>query len=539
MIQKSLRLVLIGTLIILFNNCGQGFKALQLRQTDLGSQGSPTPTSTPLPSPSVTQTPRPSPTVTQTPRPPTPTPQLSPTATQTPRPSPTLTPTPAPTPTPVPSPSPSPSPSPVVSPTPTPTVQPGSAPAWFLQIPNGAWGTIAGGSGQRIRDVIPNPAPQAYPLNSGTPQIRTGPPTEITQTWVGAAVDQLRGEYMLIANGGHANYAGNEGYGISLRSAAPRWRRLSDPTPNSRTGVFCSETNGGEGDGLFQDGRPRAMHSTFQAYGDGRVWFGLQNSVTSCGGGTMSRVVAYNRDSLGDATTPLPWTANNIGPWELYGNPFPAGAWIGGSIFGTSAFDPIDHKIWSLSGKNFGGGRYWSIDTRAPNLGKTNLYEAGGSYGWGEWIVIAHDLRILIAGDPWRDVVTVLNLKNPSGAGAWSTITNITGTGHHGEGVGGAYILANNSIAVGDPRDTNKTIYKLQIPTHIVSGKKEYNPAGQWSWTTLNPAGPNIPADRTNNSAAYTKWNVIEDMGNGQSAVIIVTEIDGPVYVYRVPPSGL
>lgn len=93
-------------LVFLFNNCGQGFKSLQIQnQSSTGIS----PTATPIPptlppSPSATATPRPSstPTVTPTPRP-----SSTPTATPRPSPTPTATPTPVPTVTPTPSPMPS------------------------------------------------------------------------------------------------------------------------------------------------------------------------------------------------------------------------------------------------------------------------------------------------------------------------------------------------------------------------------------------------------------------------------------------------
>lgn len=130
--SRYLKFLLASVLILLFNNCGQGFKALKETE-DLSSEGcknngngicnSPTPTLTPVPSatptatPTSTPTPRPSATPTATPRP-SATPSATPTA--TPRPSPTPTPTPRPpTPTPTPTATPvPPSPTPIGSPPP-------------------------------------------------------------------------------------------------------------------------------------------------------------------------------------------------------------------------------------------------------------------------------------------------------------------------------------------------------------------------------------------------------------------------------------
>ncbi len=403
----------------------------------------------------------------------------------------------------------------------------GAAPAWFVNMTDGTWSTVAGATGSRLRDCLPNPVPHA----AGAPDS----PGSITAAWTGGAVDQARGEYLFAGNGGHADYPGNEGYAISMRDAQPRWRRVAEPTPNGQLGDVTSE-----GNGLYADGRPRAMHSTFECYGDGRIWYPLQNSVTSGGGGTYNRVVAFNRDSLGAAATPLPWTAANLGAWELYGNPFPSGTYLGSMIFGVCAFDRVGHKVWALGGNSANYTVYWSVGTSGASVGQVARYQDNKSFGhWGGWVAIAHDLRILVAGDHLRQAVTVLDLDAPGTAAAWTQITSPTGAGHYGEGSGGVYVEANHSIGIGNPKTMGARIYKLQIPTHVVNGQTKYDPAGQWAWTSFVPSGATPTMGAAGNSNAYTKWNIIEDMGNGQSAIVVLPTIDDPVFVYKIPRSGL
>lgn len=87
-------------LFVLFNNCGQGFRAIQINDAP-SIASTPTPTSTPLatatPGPSSTPTPSATPVPTPTPTP-TPRPSSTPTPVPTPTPFPTATPTPLPTP---------------------------------------------------------------------------------------------------------------------------------------------------------------------------------------------------------------------------------------------------------------------------------------------------------------------------------------------------------------------------------------------------------------------------------------------------------
>jgi len=392
-----------------------------------------------------------------------------------------------------------------------------AAPSWFTGMADDTWMAVAGATGQRITDVLPNPVPHTGLSGEN--------PNAITLAWCGGAVDQGRGEYLLCGNGGHADYPGNEGYALSMRSETPAWRRLSDPTPNGNMGDVMNE-----GGGIYADGRPRSMHASFECFGDGRVWHMLQNSVTSGGGGSVDGIVAYNRETIGTRTTPLPWTASNLGPWELYGSVSPK-FYLGIYIFGVAAFDPVDHKMWGLGGNGAGNTPYWSIGTGPSNLGVKNSYASNQSFGhWGGWACVAPELRILIAGDHYRKTICVLDLKTIT----WTQVSNVTGTGLYEGGSGGVYLAGNKTIAVGLPRDSGRTINWLKIPTTAAGA---YDPVGQWVWTNTTPSGPAMTSP-LRNAGAYSKWNIIEDMGNGQSAIVYVNQIDGPTYVYKVPPSG-
>jgi hypothetical protein len=129
--------------------------------------------------------------------------------------------------------------------TPPPSTPTATAPAWFINQTPGTWISIASGAGQRIQDVLPNPIPHSAQL--------ADQPSSITSAWTGGAVDQSRGEYMLCANGGHADYPGNECYALSTRDTTPSWRRLTDPTPNNMFGNLSVEGR------TYLDGRPRSM----------------------------------------------------------------------------------------------------------------------------------------------------------------------------------------------------------------------------------------------------------------------------------------
>ena len=176
---------------------------------------------------------------------------------------------------------------------------PAPLPAWFVNTPDGTWTKIAGSQGQRIVDVLPSPVP-----NSG---LSGEDPQSLVTAWAGASMEQARGEYMFIAGGGHADYPGNEGYALSLRSATPAWRRISDPTPNSHLTALTS-TNGVL---TYNDGRPRADHTS------GLADMGRRSHLVPRAerGDQRPRVGIAGRlqlqpRSLGNATTPMPHSDN-------------------------------------------------------------------------------------------------------------------------------------------------------------------------------------------------------------------------------------
>jgi hypothetical protein len=388
---------------------------------------------------------------------------------------------------------------------------------------SGTWTTIAGGSGQRIQDVLPSASLVTSGLSGENPR-------SICGAWTGGAVDPTRREYILAANGGHADYAGNEVYALSLGDATPSWKRICDPTPASQFGDTV-----GEGGGIYLDGRPRAMHSTFETFGDGRVWFPLLNSVTSGGGGTVNKVASFNRGAVSGTST-LAY-ASGMGPWTVY-PPVP-NLNATSARFGRGVFDPVNHYCYGLGGFGANYTVYWRFPTTGSSIGQAQYWSAGLSVGnFNTWAVCAYDLGIIVAGDSLRRQICVLKLSRVGASDAWTIVSNVSGSGYFSPdefgGAGGVYIKANHTIAIGDPRDTGKTVYKLQIP--VSNGA--YNPSGTWVWSALNPAGA-TPAVSAGNSSANSKWNIVENMGNGQSAIVFVGDIAGPTYVYKVPTSGL
>ena len=414
---------------------------------------------------------------------------------------------------------------------------PSTAPTWWaddVAFPPGTWKAIA--SVGTLDTAKPNPVAQvaAVPGFTGSAGFIT-----MAEAWTGGGVDQTRNEFLLVANGGHADYPGNEAYGLNLMTQTPAWRRISDPTPNN----VMDATGVQNGDYKWSDGRCRAMHNCNCNFIDGRMWYPMLNSLTNgAGNGDGSKIAAWDRNNAAILTansTNTPWT-NDPGPWQFW-NTNLTGMSTQALAFGNSCVDKVRHRIWEVSNYGSTGGTdWWWISTQGATLGQmTGFY--GYTYTVPCWVVCAHDLGIIVMGDAGNQKFHVLNIATNT----WSAPTNISGTGYFlttnpATGHDGAvYVQANHSIAVGHPNAgwLGKTIYKLAIP--MLGGN--YNPTGQWTWTQITPSTGADPASTPAWKAheVNSAFNIVENMGDGRSAFVFVAHTQAPTYVYKVPLAGL
>ena len=94
----------------------------------------------------------------------------------------------------------------------------GSAPAWFAGQATRTWKGVAADA------TVSNCFYSPFLTMSGNYGDRN-----IFNDYSGATVDQGRREMLMVANGGHADYLGNEGYALALWADSPYWYGLNDP----------------------------------------------------------------------------------------------------------------------------------------------------------------------------------------------------------------------------------------------------------------------------------------------------------------------
>ena len=398
----------------------------------------------------------------------------------------------------------------------------GRAPAWFVAMPDRTWATPAV---NKLEDVAPNPLPPGAEGQSA-----------VCNDWTGAVSDQTLGEYMLPAQGGHNGYYGNEIYAIALRAEQPAWQRIWGPTPNAQ--IQTNDHGYNPPDPSYSDGSPRSIHGWFQQQVDasGRIWLLATGASPSGHWGTS--IYSIDRGNLAQG-------------WMKHGRlwpTIPGGA--PGSSFGyqsgPSAYDRVANRIWRAADFATEDG-VASIDvaqavaagqqsSAGPKVPGSTIYpvELGGNPFGNSWSVITTGLspRSWIVGSSGESRLYVMDLENNPG----TFVTRTTSGSPDGwtEGVGAAYHAPSRAILVGGIEYGAK-IRKLTLSTD--------NPlTATYTWSEVSPAAANtiVPAVGGDQyRGTFSKFQMIEDMGNGQAALCFVASVSGPLFVYKLPAGAL
>lgn len=417
------------------------------------------------------------------------------------------------------------------------------APAWYTALTKGQWKAVSGGSsfgstfqnGPRIADAS---------AALGSPPGHTFTSTafhNISSAWNGMTVDQVRGAPVMLANGGHADYAGNEGY-IWLKAppggGPPGWYMFIMPTPESSL-VFAPP--GGGPAATYLDGRPRSMHNgPSYCYADGKIWLGYQGPYFSGGGGSTECQWVFDMQDSGvsaaiTAGTALAWDGT-AGPWTDLGPAYTDG--VGYGYLTTAVYDPVGKRVWFATGFGFDRSitNVWYLNTTGGSIGTgaTFTLNGGNPYADFSWAVCCPDLGIIVQGDgSVNQSFVVFEIAHAGGAlGTWyyrpgidSGAGSVSGSGIYGvvnnNFPWAVYQQIDHSILIMDPTNNGNTMYKLKIP---MSGSS-YNKAGVWTWSNFATPGDTLvffdsnPFGSRTTDKCLNKFNVINDMGDGTSAL--------------------
>lgn len=151
--------------------------------------------------------------------------------------------------------------------------------------------------------------------------------------WNGLAADTRTNRLYSAANGGHADYAGNEVYEIDLSVEEPKWKILRNPTPTSE--IVASNGSQGIYHDYYLDGRPASTH-TYYALN----FLASRNAIFKFGAGSLwgtGNEGNWNTDAFSLSTND--WHAANTWPNASPGN-------RGGALAASICKDPASDQVY-------------------------------------------------------------------------------------------------------------------------------------------------------------------------------------------------
>jgi hypothetical protein len=371
---------------------------------------------------------------------------------------------------------------------------PDSAPAWFTAMADRTWST-----------------PVTNTLDSVKPATLYGRHAGICDAWTGGFTDQVRKEYGLCANGGHGDYGGNETYVVKMNVASPAWVRLNNPS-NPVGGTDARHSMGNFGDGTM-----RPVHGWHRCtFGEGKVWYAGADGMFETGY-QSSACWSFNRATL---------------TWQHQGIAIPApfGAFSNlNTEAGAACYDPVSRKVWSTAtgqtepGASVGGGvGVWSIDCQTNAITTYPINFGSGNPRWA-----AAGLGFAFFGDTSNNRIGVIDTANP---GAGITFRTPTGGTFPPDKSGCVFHAPSRALLLWHANGSS--IIKIAIPANPLTGAYTISTIAAAAGNAVTPTGaqPN---------GTYSRFNIIEDMGNGQSALVVVNSTTGATFVYKLPAAGV
>lgn len=341
----------------------------------------------------------------------------------------------------------------------------------------------------------------------------SGDPAQITNAWCPASLDQSTGDFAFVATGGHGNYNGNQIHALNLKSANPAWACIWGPSSQAALG---GGSDAAWGPGNYGDGNPRSGHNYHTGVAaEGRFWRPGISGMAGSNGNYTTECFSIARANCNAAYPPSTnWTDHGAGGHAGF---------TGTEACHVSRYDPVKRRVWVTSQAGDTGNVY-SIDVDAPyTIRSFSISIIQQQYAWAtvipskRWIVFSGT----VGGSPYFNIFDLTpNDANPATppTSTWRPTTNVYTYGN------GVYHAPSNAILVyNDNMGTN--IQKLTLPTTI---------GGSWTnWSTVSLVGGVTPINQ-NGAGLFSKFEMMQDMGNGESCLVLCPRWDSSTYTCRL-----
>lgn len=377
-----------------------------------------------------------------------------------------------------------------------------SRPTWWTNAATSEWIAMTGGAADTMSVVDPCPAGTCS--YSGV-QKQAG---AVAGDWVGGVASQ--DSLLIVAQGGHEAYGGNEVYEFVFSEATPRWYRRTDPSTNAPYGVA-----------YYPDGKPTARHGynhdCFIPAGttNGNRWYApwIQNGWNS-DGNSFADGSSWRRDTY------------TYDPQGTFPN-FPGERGYEGSV----AYDSVMHKVWAWESPiNTAQWRLFSLDVTTKAWTNHGSKFSSGGFDTSDQTAFIDPVRRLMVVCS-GSTLWIADLAFPGDPGRVYTVSGLSGNapGWKREPVSGKWV----HWAGG------KTLRVITPPSNYRTGDgstlNPLNASAVYSvGQTITPAGGATPT-APDVTGTYGRFNYIAN----PRGFAVVNSVSQPVYFFKIPAAGL
>ena len=311
------------------------------------------------------------------------------------------------------------------------------------------------------------------------------------------------------------------------------------------------------------DDRPRTSHTGYTPwYVNGRVWFPIQNSVDEGSGPAHNIILSFDVTTVLAGTLPRPFVPGRD-VWD-YWRQVPENGTVG-NLFGAACLDPSTGKVWYHPANET---HFYAVHTNAANEGDYTNYNdpnaADNVFGNAASAICPVAGRrlwvVLAVGDNHANGLRIFNLESIEAIGANASncqvITNVPSIaskpwnfnhnkpGDQKKGWGAvwfepdlSFLLYSCDDMTSDGATRSRNLRRLKPP---LNPNGSYNASGTWVCDEVAIAGllPDIVTALGTPSVSgcsFTRFNIFNDMGNGQAMLVSQGDYATPSYVCRLP----
>lgn len=411
------------------------------------------------------------------------------------------------------------------------------APAYFIALTEKRWSRIctsAPYSWDSVKDNTGTISPPGTGIN------------QVIGTWDGACVDQTRGLVVYPFAGGHTDWYGNGNYGLLLKDENPRYILLNERSPNAV--MTDANPSGGTMRIDYSDGMPRTMHTwAVPAMMGGKAVMAYTSDYASLSSGNRPAAWWFDVDRAMTRVggLPVPYSevvangGNGDGYYRYLGQHITT---VPSSFEGSEAFyDPVNDQVVGIvkvpADSISPSQTAWTINPDGSYGPMFNVVSVGGNPVL-QWLQVA-DMRAdskpsIVLGSSYNSTqIFWWNLTNRSGT-RLEPISQTNSSAYNGaSGWYPVWHKPSNAMLFYGSVMGGTTILKLKM-------NDPANPTTTtWTWSSITAAGGgDTPASGSVN--LWSKFNIVNDMGNGQGALVVSTwENSGATYIYKLPVGAL